>query len=168
MHDPWIGNLENVPKSEYNPGLNARNNAMIARQFYCIAASLLVYSGISLAQNAISFRSCVLEPAKTSGKDVEGESYVLRLELRCTLTSENHASLKVAVDSKETGNFQTVAEERLRRGRGIPLEFEIPITDWKTEKLSVFLVMQRKDAQPDDIPLATVTKSIEKTSLKKE
>ena len=148
--------------------LKIRHKKVITKRLFGIAVLMVVASGVSMAQNAISTKTCVLEMTKSREKQAENQEYLLRLDLRYTLTSAELASLKVAVDSKEAGNFQTVAEERLRRGRGIALAFEIPITDWRTEKLSVFLIMQKKNPKPDEVPLATTTKVIERSSVKKE
>lgn len=129
---------------------------------------LLITSGHSVAQNAIGIRECVIEPMKSNKAASGALPYVLKLKLRCSLASQEVAYLKVAIDPKEEQNFQTVAEKRLRQGKGIPWDLEVPIEDWKTEKLSIFILMQNKDPKPDDMPLANVTKTIERASVKKE
>lgn len=121
-----------------------------------------------MAQNSVGFRECKLESAKVKKEQPEADPYILHLKLRCALASQEIAYLKVAIDPTEEQNFVTVAEKRLRKGKSIVLEFDIPIEDWKTEKLSVFLVMQGKDPRPDDVPLANITRVIERASVVKK
>lgn len=131
-------------------------------------ALLFISTSYSIAQNSISVRECVVEPAKVKKEEPETDTYILRLKLRCALATQEIAYLKVAIDPKEEQNFVTVAEKRLRKGKGIPLELEIPIDDWKTEELSVFLLMQGKNPKPDDVPLANITRVIKRASVVKE
>lgn len=154
------------PRSQAAMANKNRYFAMKSHSLSIFAALLCVSASYSMAQNSIGVRECILEPAKVKKEQaLDSEPYILRLKVRCALASQEIAYLKVAIDPKEELNFVTVAEKRLRKGKAIPLEFEIPIEDWKTEKLSVFLLMQGKDPKPDDVPLANITRVIERASV---
>lgn len=141
---------------------------MKARFTLLCLSLVLIAADCSIAQNKILIKECIIEPLAVDEKHPGLQPYFLKLKLVCSLMSENIATLKLALDSEKEGIFQTVAEKRVRKGKGVPLEFEIPIENWKTEKMSIFLVMQGKNAGPDNTPLANTTRIIDKSAVKKE
>lgn len=142
--------------------------AMAWRLLIITAALYTCLIATSPAQNSIGVRKLSIEAA-TEHKDKSlPQAYILKLQIAYKLSDQEMADLKVAIDPAEEQNFQTVIEKRIRQGKGAALDFEIPIKEWKTEKLNVFILIQKKDQKPGDPPLANTTKVIERAALNKE
>lgn len=110
-------------------------------------------------------KECILEPVRLMKSQAGDESYKLRLNIRCTLASQEVGILKVAIDPEEIENFKTVAEKRVRQGKSLPIQLEIPIQNWKTEKLTVIVMLQDKNPELGQPPLANVIRTFDKSAF---
>lgn len=117
------------------------------------------------AQNSMHLKECILEPVRLMKSQAGDESYKLRLNIRCTLASQEVGILKVAIDPEEIENFKTVAEKRVRQGKSLPIQLEIPIQNWKTEKLTVIVMLQDKNPELGQPPLANVIRTFDKSAF---
>ena len=122
--------------------------------------------GYALAADSLSFVECEVTPAKQKIPAKPGSPlFNLHLKLRSKLESKSFAFLRVAVDTKEAGKFKTIEEKRIQKGSEVS-QFNIPLYEWVPPKMSVFVLIQPKNPQPGETPLANSTKIIERPSAK--
>lgn len=133
--------------------------------FFASLAIVLLCQQESHAQADISVVESIVVKAKPDKKQTPGEHYVLRLKITVTVVRPEISFLKVALSTKDENAFETVAEERLRTPRGLPLTFEIPITNWEAPNLGVLVMIQEQDPKPDEAPLQIKTLVIKKSSI---
>ncbi|HRJ71291.1 MAG TPA: hypothetical protein PLS03_03650 [Terrimicrobiaceae bacterium] len=116
------------------------------------------------AIDRIKVLECSIVPARATKALHDSKAYVLHLKLCSQLESTDLAFLHIAIDPNEETKFENVEEQRVRKGTDT-MEFRIPIPDWKTAKLSVFIYLRAKNSEPGATPLFNLTKIIEKSML---
>lgn len=127
---------------------------------------LLCIAAQAFAQNAIGLKHYSIEESKGKSGTTEGDGYLLRLKIACKLAGPETAILKITADPLEDQKYVTLAEIRVRKGKQTPVELDIPISTWKKDRLNLYILLQEKDTQPEDTPLANKSVFLERASIK--